>query len=49
VPHYASKAARNTVIRNLVPCFGIEDRGDGGGVLSLASPLLMKLVEQARK
>jgi hypothetical protein len=24
-------------IRNLVSCFGIEDRGDGGGGVSLAS------------
>jgi hypothetical protein len=49
VPHYPSKMARDNGIRNLVPCFGIEDRGDGGGGLSLASPLLMKFVEQARR
>ncbi len=36
------------MIRNLVPRHGIEDRGDGGGGLSLASPLLMKMVEEAR-
>jgi CoA-transferase family III len=49
VPHYPSKMARDNAIRGLVPCYGIEDRGDGGGGLSLASPLLMKLVAEARK
>jgi hypothetical protein len=49
VPHYPSKMARDNSIRGLVPCYGIEDRGDGGGGLSLASPLLMKLVDEARK
>jgi hypothetical protein len=29
--------ARESRIRNFVPNFGIEDRGDGGGVVSLAS------------
>lgn len=47
--HYPSRVARENAIRNLVPCYGIEDRGDGGGGLSLASPLLMKLVEESRK
>jgi CoA-transferase family III len=37
VPHYPSKVAREGRIRNLVPNFGVEDRGDGGGVVSLAS------------
>jgi hypothetical protein len=37
VPHYPSKLAREGGIRNFVPNFGIEDRGDGGGVLSFAS------------
>ena len=36
-PHYPSKLAREGRIRNLVSCFGIEDRGDGGGVVSLLS------------
>lgn len=49
VPHHPSKMARAGEIRNLLPCFGIEDRGDGGGGLSLASPLLMKLVEESRR
>ncbi len=49
VRHYPSKMARSNAIRNLVPCFGIEDRGDGGGGLSLASPLLAKMVEESRK
>ena len=37
VPHYPSKVAREGRIRNFVPNFGIEDRGDGGGVVGLAS------------
>ena len=37
VPHYPSKLAREGRIRNLVSCFGIEDRGDGGGVVGLVS------------
>jgi len=36
-PHYPSKLAREGRIRNLVRCFGIEDRGDGGGMVSLVS------------
>jgi len=28
-PHFPSKVAREGDIRNLVPCHGIEDRGDG--------------------
>jgi crotonobetainyl-CoA:carnitine CoA-transferase CaiB-like acyl-CoA transferase len=37
VPHYPSKLVREGRIRNLVPNFGIEDRGDGGGVVGLVS------------
>jgi crotonobetainyl-CoA:carnitine CoA-transferase CaiB-like acyl-CoA transferase len=37
VPHYPSKLAREGGIRNLAPNFGIEDRGDGGGVVGLVS------------
>src|SRR6187551_3592702 len=37
VPHYPSKLAREGRIRNLAPNFGIEDRGDGGGVVGLIS------------
>ena len=37
LPHYPSKLAHEGGIRNLVPNFGIEDRGDGGGVVGLAS------------
>jgi crotonobetainyl-CoA:carnitine CoA-transferase CaiB-like acyl-CoA transferase len=37
VPHYPSKLVREGRIRNFVPNFGIEDRGDGGGIVSLIS------------
>jgi crotonobetainyl-CoA:carnitine CoA-transferase CaiB-like acyl-CoA transferase len=37
VPHYPSKLAREDRIRNFAPNFGIEDRGDGGGVVGLVS------------
>lgn len=37
VPHYPPKLAREGGVRNCVPNFGIEDRGDGGGVMSFAS------------
>jgi len=36
-PHYPSKLAREGGIRNLLPNFGIEDRADGGGVVSFFS------------
>jgi crotonobetainyl-CoA:carnitine CoA-transferase CaiB-like acyl-CoA transferase len=36
-PHYPTKLAREGRLRNFVPNFGIEDRGDGGGVVSLVS------------
>ncbi|CDO11118.1 CoA transferase [Mycolicibacterium cosmeticum] len=48
ITHIPSKMAREDMIRGLIPCYGIEDRGDGGGGLSLASPQLMKLVQEAR-
>jgi len=37
VPHYPSKLAREGGIRNLLPTYGIQDRGDGQGGLGLAS------------
>jgi hypothetical protein len=37
MPHYPSKLAREGGIRNFVPNFGIEDRGDGGGIVGLTS------------
>jgi crotonobetainyl-CoA:carnitine CoA-transferase CaiB-like acyl-CoA transferase len=47
LPHYPSRWAREGAIRNLVSCYGIEDRGDGKsspvnfiGGLSLASKQL---------
>jgi crotonobetainyl-CoA:carnitine CoA-transferase CaiB-like acyl-CoA transferase len=40
VPHYPSKVAREGGIRNLIPGYGIEDRGDGGGGFGLASEQL---------
>ena len=36
-PHFPSEMAREGRIRNFVPNFGIEDRGDGGGVVGLVS------------
>lgn len=39
-PHYPSKLAREGGIRNLIPGYGIEDRGDGGGGFGLASERL---------
>ena len=37
LPYYPSKLAREGGIRNFVPNFGIEDRGDGGGVVGLVA------------
>jgi len=37
VPQYPSKLVREGRIRNFVPNFGIEDRGDGGGDVGLVS------------
>src|SRR5262249_4558367 len=42
VTHYPSKLAREGGIRNHLVSYGIEDRGDGGGVLGLASKRLPK-------
>jgi len=36
-PHFPSKVAREGRIRNFVPNFGIENRADGGGVVSFFS------------
>ena len=36
-PHYPSKLAREGGIRNFLPNFGVEDRADGGGVVSFFS------------
>lgn len=44
VPHYPSKLAREGRIHGLVECFGIEDRSDGGGIMSLASKSLIDYV-----
>jgi crotonobetainyl-CoA:carnitine CoA-transferase CaiB-like acyl-CoA transferase len=43
-PHVASRMAHDGQIRNLVSCYGIEDRGDGRGGFSLASKELMQYV-----
>jgi hypothetical protein len=47
-PHYPSRVARDGGIRNLVSCYGIEDRGDGGGGFSLASKQLQAYVTANR-
>ncbi len=47
-PHFPSHLARHGMIRNLVPGHGIEDRGDGGGGLSLASKKLFEIVQASR-
>ena len=41
VPHHASQLARDGAIYGLVQCFGIEDRSDGGGIMSLCSKSLI--------
>jgi hypothetical protein len=46
VTHYPSKLAREGGIRNHIVSYGIEDRGDGGGVLGLASKHLPKELEE---
>lgn len=46
--HCPSLFARTGLIRNLISCHGIEDRGDGGGRLSLASKSLLKFVIASR-
>jgi hypothetical protein len=40
--------ARDGLIRDLVSCYGIEDRGDVGGGFSLASKQLMEYVAAQR-
>jgi crotonobetainyl-CoA:carnitine CoA-transferase CaiB-like acyl-CoA transferase len=49
LPHVLSHIARHGGIRNLVPGHGIEDRGDGGGGLSLASRTLLEIVLAGRR
>jgi crotonobetainyl-CoA:carnitine CoA-transferase CaiB-like acyl-CoA transferase len=44
VPHYPSKLAQQGEIYGLVECFGIEDRSDGGGIMSLCSKSLIDYV-----
>jgi hypothetical protein len=44
VPHYQSRLAREGKIYGLVECFGIEDRSDGGGIMSLCSKSLIDYV-----
>ncbi len=45
IPHYPSKLAKEPGgIRGLVECYGIEDRSDGGGLMSLASRSLLDYV-----
>jgi hypothetical protein len=44
VPHDPSKLARQGEIYGLVECFGIEDRSDGGGIMSLCSKSLIDYV-----
>lgn len=44
IPHGPSRLAREGKIWGLVECFGIEDRSDGGGIMSLASKSLVDYV-----
>jgi hypothetical protein len=44
VPHDPSKLAQQGQIYGLVECFGIEDRSDGGGIMSLCSKSLIDYV-----
>lgn len=48
LPHYPSRIARDGGIRNLVSSYGIEDRGDGGGGMSLASKALYEAAAALR-
>lgn len=48
VPHYPSQLACEGGIYGLVECFGIEDRSDGGGIMSLASKSLFDYVRAHR-
>ncbi len=47
--HHPSHFARQGFIRNLISGHGIEDRGDGGGILSLASKNLIEMVIASRR
>ena len=49
VPHTPSKLAAEGAIYGLVECFGIEDRSDGGGIMSLASKSLFEYVRAHRE
>ncbi len=48
LPHGPSRLARDGGIYGLVECFGIEDRGDGGGLMSLASKSTLEYVKAHR-
>ena len=48
LPHGPSHLAREGRIHGLVECHGIEDRSDGGGILSLASKSLFEYVKAHR-
>lgn len=48
LPHLPSRMARDGLIRNFISSHGIEDRGDGGGLLSLASKSLFTLAMATR-
>ncbi|WP_201313127.1 CoA transferase [Dyella sp. EPa41] len=44
IPHFPSRMVREGRIRNFLSSYGIEDRGDGGGGMSLASKALFEAV-----
>jgi hypothetical protein len=48
LPHEPSRLARDGGIRSLISCYGIEDRGDGGGGFSLASRELFEYFKAKR-
>nr|WP_099060637.1 CoA transferase [Rhizobium sp. ACO-34A] len=48
LPHLPSRFAREGLIRNFISTHGIEDRGDGGGLVSLASKSLFALALATR-
>jgi crotonobetainyl-CoA:carnitine CoA-transferase CaiB-like acyl-CoA transferase len=48
LPHVPSRFAKEGRIRHLFEGYGIEDRGDGGGGFSLASPSLLKYMMEQR-
>jgi hypothetical protein len=49
IPHYSSKVARDKLTHELIPNYGVEDRGDGGGVVSMASKSLIDAVTAFEK